>query len=93
MTDSRALKNVGALALVVAAVFGLSYCSEAPKYKFAEMASKGSETIPGSRLISSFKSGDLTSPISWFWPATTTWVYARPEPTLPNRFYVYELGL
>jgi hypothetical protein len=91
MAVSRVLKNVGALGIAAAAVLGLSYCSEVPKYKFAEMASKGSETIPGSRLISSFKSGDLTSPVSWFWPATTTWVYARPEPTIPNRFYIMSM--
>jgi len=34
---------------------------------------------------------DLASPASWFWPATTTLVFAVPDPLLQDRFYTISL--
>ena len=31
------------------------------------------------------------SPISWFWPATTTWNFAVPDRQLQGRFYTFTL--
>jgi len=87
------MQTIGGLVLAAAVVLGLSYCSERPKRQFAGPVIEGAKQIPGARLISSFKSGDLTSPVSWFWPATSRLVYARPDITAPTpRFYVMSFG-
>jgi hypothetical protein len=49
------------------------------------------ERMPGARLISAMKTGDLASPISWFWPARTTWNFALPDPLMRDRFYTVTL--
>jgi hypothetical protein len=72
-------------------MLGVSYCSELPKYRFEQAAIETAKQLPGSRLLTSFKSGDLTSPISWFWPATTTWNFAVPDRELSGRFYTFTL--
>lgn len=72
-------------------VFGLSYCSEWPKYQFEKKASRGQDAMPGARLIDSHKSADLVSPVSWIWPATTTWNYAIPDPVMEDRFFIVTL--
>ncbi|MCF8534547.1 MAG: hypothetical protein K9G48_16190 [Reyranella sp.] len=93
MTAKKYIQNIGAIIIVAAISLGLSYCSERPKYQFAASVITGSKQIPGVRLINSFKSGDLTSPVSWFWPATTRLVYARPDITAPTpRFYIMSFG-
>lgn len=84
------LKIIGAWVAVLIAVFGWSYLSERPKYHFEELAAEVGRQLPGGRLISSVKSGDLASPLTWFRPATTTYNFAIPD--LPKgRFYVMSL--
>jgi len=92
MSFLQSAKNIGTLAGALAIVAALSYCSERPKYQFEKIAIEAGKGIPGARLIDSFKSGDLASPISWIWPATTTWVYAVPDPKIENRFLVVTLA-
>lgn len=85
------LKNPGAWALGIAIVLGLSYCSELPKYRFQQDAAETGRIIPGARLVNSFQSADLASPVSWFWPATTTWNFAWPDLLTQDRFYAVTL--
>jgi hypothetical protein len=84
-------KNLGAIALGIAIVLWLSYSAERPKYRFQEDAAETGRIIPGAKLVSSVQSTELASPVSWFWPATTTWNYAWPDPAKPNRFYAASL--
>jgi hypothetical protein len=86
----RFLQIIGAWFAVIGVVLGLSYWSEFPKYRFEKTAIEVGKQLPGSRLISSFKSGDLASPVSWFWPATTTWTFAMPD-RMGGRFYTITL--
>ena len=65
---------------------GVSYCSEVPKYQFERVAGETCKRIPGARLIGSIKAADLASPVSWFWPATTIWNFASPDPLMRGRF-------
>jgi hypothetical protein len=81
------LKIVGGVSAVIAFLLMQSYCSEWPKYRFERVAAETGREIPGARLISSFKSGDLASPVSWFWPATTNWTFAVPDQLTSRRFY------
>ena len=85
------LKIIGSGSLVIVLALGISYYVERPKYRFEQMAAEVGEGMPGARLISSFKSANLASPVSWFWPATTTWDFALPDPQLLDRFYTYTL--
>ena len=85
------VKKVGALALGIAIVLGLSYWAELPKYRFQEDAAETGRIIPGARLVSSIRSADLASPVSWFWPATTTWNFAWPDLLTQDRFYAVTL--
>ena len=91
MTLEQSVKNIGMLAGAVAILATLSYCSERPKYHFEKVAAEVGKEIPGARLIDSFQSGDLASPVSWIWSATTTWVYAVPDPLMKNRFLIATL--
>lgn len=72
-------------------ILGISYWTELPKYRFEQAAIEVRKRLAGSRLISSFKSADLASPISWFWPATTTWNFAVPDRLMGDRFYTITL--
>jgi hypothetical protein len=87
----RHLKVIGILTVVVAIVLGRSLWSELPKYQFEKVAMEVPKGMPGSRLLSSFKSSHLDSPISWFRPATTTWNFALPDRQLQGRFYTFTL--
>ena len=87
----HAFKNLGALALGIAIVLGLSYSAERPKYRFQEDAAETGRVIPGARLINAVQSTELASPVSWFWPATTAWNFAWPDLAKPNRFYAVTL--
>jgi hypothetical protein len=80
------LKVLAGLLSFGAIVFGTSYCNELPKYRFERRIPGIVSGWPGARLISSFKSVDLASPVSWFWPPTTVWTYAVPDPTMIGRF-------
>jgi hypothetical protein len=91
MTAIRAFKIAGGWSAGIAIVMGLSYCSEWPKYRFERLAAETGQHIPGARLIGSMKTGNLASPISWFWPATTTWNFARPDLLMRDRFYTVTL--
>jgi hypothetical protein len=88
MTITPVIKNVAGLSATVAMIMGVSYCSEAPKYHFEHVTFEAGRQIPGARLIGATKSGDLASPVSWFWPATTTWNFAIPDPILTDRFFL-----
>src|SRR5262245_38884001 len=86
----RLLKIIGASLAVLIAVFGWSYLSEWPKYRFEKVAAEVGQQLPGGRLISSMKAVDLASPLTWFRPVTTTYNFAMPD--LPKgRFYVMTL--
>jgi len=87
----HACKNLGVLALGIAIVLGLSYSAELPKYRFQEDAAETGRVIPGARLVGSVQSTELASPVSWFWPATTTWNFAWPDLAKQNRFYAVTL--
>jgi hypothetical protein len=87
----RFLQIISAWFAVIAVVLGISYWTELPKYRFEQAAIEVGKQLPGSRLISSFKSGDLVSPVSWFWPATTTWNFAVPDRVMGDRFYTITL--
>ena len=91
MNVGKSIKIAGAWAIAIAFVMGSSYCSEAPKYRFERLAAETGKQIPGARLISSIKSGDLMDPISWFWAATTRWNFASPDPMMQGRFYLISL--
>ena len=43
--------------------------------------------IPGAQLIGTMKTGDLASPVSWFWPTTEHLSFAVPDPVMRDRFY------
>jgi hypothetical protein len=86
----RALKIIGGWMAVVAVILAWSHLAERPKYHFEKLAKGVGEQLPGARLILEAKSGDLTSPVSWFWPATTTFNYAMPE-LGEGRFYLVSL--
>jgi len=87
----RILAILGASSIVIGVVLGVSYYLELPKYRFEQAAIETAKELPGARLLTSFKSGDLISPISWFWPATTTWNFAVPDPQLQGRFHAFTL--
>lgn len=87
----HACKNLGVLALGLAIVLGLSYSAELPKYRFQADAAETGRVIAGARLVSAIQSTELASPVSWFWPATTTWNFAWPDLAKQNRFYAVTL--
>lgn len=91
MTARRAFKIASGWSAGIAIALGLSYCAEWPKYRFEQLAAETGHSIPGARLIGSTQTADFASPISWFWPATTTWNFARPDPLMRNRFYTVTL--
>jgi hypothetical protein len=88
---ARFYRVIGGWTLAIATVLGVSYCSELPKYRFEREAIDAGAHIPGARLISSAKSADLASPLSWIWPATTTFNFAAPDPLMKGRFIVITL--
>lgn len=72
---------------VVTAGLALSYCQQLPKYAFEREAAQIDE-LPGTRLIDTVKTGELTSPVTWFRPNETTWRYAVPDLIHQGRFAV-----
>jgi hypothetical protein len=91
MTVTKGFKIAGGWSAGIAIALSLSYYAEWPKYRFERLAAETGQRIPGARLIGSMKSADFASPISWFWPATTTWNFARPDPLMRDRFYTLTL--
>jgi hypothetical protein len=86
----RTFKIIGGWLVAIAVILGMSYWSERPKYHFEQVAIRVGQELPGARLILSMKSGDITSPVSWFWPATTIFNYAMPD-MMAGRFYLMGL--
>lgn len=84
------LRIIGGCSAAIAVVLGLSYWSERPKYHFEQVAIRVGHDVPGARLIFSAKSGDIASPVSWFWPATTIFNFAMPD-RMAGRFYLMGL--
>lgn len=91
MKAIRTLKLAAGWSAAITLILSLSYCSEWPKYRFEKTAREVGRSLPGSRLISSMKSGDLASPVSWFWPATTTLNFASPAPLIRDRYYTFSM--
>jgi hypothetical protein len=91
MTPMRALKIAGGWIAGIGIVLGWSYWSERPKYNFEQIATEAGSSLPGVRLIGHSRLVDPTSPVTWFWPPTTTYNYAMPDPIVGGRFYVMSL--
>lgn len=72
--------------LALCAILGVSFLAEMPKHRFEADTRSAMAKQRGARLIQSIKSGDLASPVSWFWAATTHLGYAIPDPQMLNRF-------
>jgi hypothetical protein len=77
--------------VVAAAVLGLSYCEEQPKYHFERVARDVGNQLPGTRVIGTTSTSDLASPMSLIRPAKTAWRYAMPHPTILGFFYLMTL--
>jgi hypothetical protein len=88
MVVKKAVKIVAAWVVVLGFVFGGSYLEEAPKYHFERLAMDVGRSVAGARLLSTTQPLELTSPISWFWPAATTVNFATPDPMMQDRFYL-----
>jgi hypothetical protein len=86
----RSLKIICGCVAVVTVILAWSFVAEWPKYHFEKLAKLVGQQLPGARLIQQVKSGDLSSPVSWFWPATTTFNYAMPD-LAEGRFYLVSL--
>jgi hypothetical protein len=56
------------------------------------MAADAGSQIPGARLVSSIKTAEVGSPVSWFFPATTRLNYATPDPLMSGRFYLISMS-
>jgi hypothetical protein len=83
------VKGCGVFLLIVAAYFGWCYFVQRGQHQWVSDRQEAMAAIPGARLISSFKGGDLINPVSWFWPAEYTLVYARPDlSTSEPRFFI-----
>jgi hypothetical protein len=91
MAKRRILKIVGAWSAVLFVVLGVSYCSELPRHRFEARATDTTNGIPGARVVSSKNSLNISSPVSWFWPATIEWTVALPDPRVADRFYTMTL--
>jgi hypothetical protein len=79
------MQIVAALGLMMLILFSLSYCQELPKRAF-EREAQAIDTRPGTRLIRTMETSDLASPLSWFYPNKTTWIYAFPDAIQSERF-------
>jgi hypothetical protein len=91
MAATKALKTMGVSLTALAVVFGLSYYSEWPKYRFEQAARAAANVLPGARLVSSERVVELDSPVSWFWPPVTTLNFAMPDPYTDGRFYLISM--
>ena len=79
----------GFVVLLFVAYLGWCYLEVAKQQRYAPKVAEAMADIPAARLVSSFKSGDLMNPVSWFWAPTTRLVYARPDRSVPSpRFFV-----
>ena len=80
---------IGAITFMTVFV-GWLYWDVSQQHKFAITVAEDMESIPVARLVSSFKSSELTNPFSWFWPPMTRLTYAAPDTSLPggSRFYL-----
>jgi hypothetical protein len=87
----KIIKRTGGLLAFIAVAMGASYCSEAPKYRFGQIAVEVGDSIPGARLISSVKVLDPASPATWIWPVTVTWNFAVPDPVTTWHFYLISM--
>ena len=84
----------GFFVLLFAAYLGWCYLEVAEQHRYAPEVAEAMAQVPGARLVSSFKSGDLVNPVSWFWAPVTRLVYARPDPSVPTlRFFVLSFGI
>jgi hypothetical protein len=91
MAKSRTLRTVSGCSAVILIVLGVSYCSELPRHQFEERVAETTHGVPGARVIGSKKGLNIPSPVSWFWPATTEWSIALPDPRVADRFYTVTL--
>src|SRR5271163_2535478 len=91
MPMRRTFKTVGGWSAVIAICLGVSYGAELPKYRFERLAAETIRDLPGARVIGTMKSLDIPSPVSWFWPPTTTWNLALPDSRMADRFYTITL--
>jgi hypothetical protein len=82
-------KGCGCVVLFIIAYLGWCYLEQAARHRWAPRIAEEMAKVPGARLVSSFDGGKIINPVSWFWPAEYTIVYARPDILAPDlRFYV-----
>ncbi len=89
MTAAKAIKLAGGWAAAIAILMGVSYCSEAPKYRFERIAKSEAAAVPGARQLNAIRVADIASPVSWFWPPATILNFAVPDPLMDSRFYQF----
>ncbi len=87
MTPSRAFKLIVGWSAAIAILLCLSYCLEWPKYRFEQAVKEAIQRLPVARVIDVQKTIDLASPVTWFWPETTLWTFAIPDPLVRDRFF------
>lgn len=94
MADKSAAMGCGFMLTLAIVCLGYNWFEVSQQKKFAPAVASQMSEVPGARLVSSQKSGDLINPVSWFSPATTRVVYARPDTsTTATRFFLLSFGI
>jgi hypothetical protein len=89
MSAKRAVRIAGGWVAGLAALMTVSFCSEAPKYRFERIAKSEAATVPGARQLNAIRVVDIASPVSWFWPPATILNFAVPDSLMDGRFYQF----
>lgn len=88
------MRSLGYLGLAGLLYIGYSAWEQRQQHRFAPAIAASMASVPGARLVAAYESGSLTNPVSWFWPAQTRLVYARPDPsTRKPRFFTFSFGI
>ncbi len=93
MAGKETVKGIGCLAVGAALFLGYSWLEQRKQHQFEPAVIETMKSVSGARMVSSFKSGAIINPVSWFWPARTRMVYARLDTSAPDRrFYIMSFG-